>query len=949
MTKHKEFEQLISCYIDGELSNPESTRVEAHLKTCADCRAYMQSIQTISTKLMSWPDEDLSPDLEQKIYHYTQVPPVSAQKAKSFNPVFAGSSLLVLLLIGYTSFQVYKLTSPFEKDVLVQQTPTEESRAQQDSLAAGDDAPAAVDSKKIPESAGLDRTVADAPQPVMQEFQPRKAFQTAEETGSGPSSPVIEGAQMIGFNARNGAGRSGARLTRMDLSSSLTAPRLRRTLIPPAPKPLAQSRLRLVEQDAAEVEPQWKRESGAAIQDLGEVAKTTSTAQKAPAEKKKAPVIFGADAYDQIRSSENNALILDTSKLVAGRQTAANEIILDTRTLGVAQSRPEVEIARGGELPASSSHEKIARPQDLEAYRGDLLLETMPVQDKLAAQESEPKIIEIAKPQGTFLAKAAPAPEMEREEVRPFIQIFRPGGELGDTSGYTRTSSMPLARDIVGTDSRNKIASWGESDEAFHTEGYDRIEENAFLTSQENPLSTFSIDVDTAAYSNIRRFLGRKLMPEPDAVRLEEMINYFTYAYPLPQDDQPFSVTTEIAPCPWNPAHQLCLIGLQGKVLAADSIPPSNLVFLIDVSGSMDQPDKLPLLKKAFRLFVNQLSEQERVAIVVYAGAAGTVLEPTPGSNRYAILDALENLEAGGSTAGGAGILLAYDLARQHFIEGGNNRVVLATDGDFNIGPSSDAAMERLIEKNRDDGIFLTVLGFGTGNLQDAKMKKIADQGNGNYYYIDSVREAEKVLVKELGSTLFTIAKDVKIQVEFNPAHIQAYRLIGYEDRVLAKEDFNNDKKDAGEIGAGHSVTALYELVLTGAAEDFPPTDELRYQKKAIVSSPEWLLVKLRYKEPDADTSQLLEFPVMAADTDQAPSDNFNFASSVAEFGMLLRDSPFKANASYDNVLRRARGTVDIDPYGYRKEFISLVEVAQSLDMPYTRPAQGMYFKGRPD
>ncbi|MCD4782165.1 MAG: von Willebrand factor type A domain-containing protein [Candidatus Omnitrophica bacterium] len=942
MTKHKEFEQLISCYIDGELSSQESTRVENHLKTCAECRAYKRSIQSISTNLMSWGDEDLSPDLEQKIYRHTRIPPVSARKTKSFNPIFAGSSLLVLLLIGYTSFQVYKMTTPFERDVVLKHARTEKSgKKQTPTTQPSDEGLVLVDTKRIQEKASLEQTVVRLPASIDKESSPKKTFHVAlQNRDTDPSSPMIEGAQLIGFQSTNGAGRSGSRLRRMDLSSSLTAPRLKRTMIPP-PQLKGTSSARLVK--PAKVLPgqaEWKRKSGAALKDTRGII-----TRKALEKKKEAPVIFGADAYDQMRSSDKNEIILNTRSFVAERQTIANDIIVDTRSLSAANSKADVEISRGGEMPASSSRENLIHAQDLEVYRGGILPDTTKEYDRMAAQKSEPKIIEIAKPQEGLLAKAGSMAEEEADAVRPFIQIFQGGAELGGYTEYVDAPTRSLKKDMHVY----PITPVAGEDDAFNTEDYDRIVENEFLICKKNPLSTFSIDVDTASYSNIRRFLDTETMPDQDSVRLEEMINYFTYAYPYPKEEQPFSVTTEIAPCPWNPAHQLCLIGLQGKILEPNSIPPSNLVFLIDVSGSMDQPDKLPLLKKAFRLFVNQLSGQERVAIVVYAGAAGTVLESTPGSSRNAILEAIDRLSAGGSTAGGAGIALAYDLARHHFIKEGNNRVVLATDGDFNIGSSSDAAMVRLIEKNRDDGIFLTVLGFGTGNVKDAKMKKIADQGNGNYYYIDSTREAQKVLVNELGSTLFTIARDVKIQVEFNPAHIKAYRLIGYEDRMLTKEDFNNDRKDAGEIGAGHSVTALYELVLVDSDEEFQETDELRYQKNAIVSNPELMNIKLRYKNPSENTSRLIEIPIHQSDGEAAPSDNFNFASSVAEFGLLLRHSPFKASASYDNVLRRARGTIQIDPYGYRKEFISLVEKAQSLDMPDTRPAEGMYFKGRPE
>lgn len=466
----------------------------------------------------------------------------------------------------------------------------------------------------------------------------------------------------------------------------------------------------------------------------------------------------------------------------------------------------------------------------------------------------------------------------------------------------------------------------------FHTEEYDRIYENAFLEASDNPLSTFSIDVDTASYSNVRRFLNNNQMPPEDAVRIEEMINYFTYDYPQPRGREPFSLTVQAAQCPWNPKHQMALIGLQGETPNPNELPPSNLVFLIDVSGSMNSHNKLPLLKSAFKLMVERLSANERVAIVVYAGNAGLVLESTPGSNKQKILAAIDRLSAGGSTAGGAGVQLAYKIARENFIRGGNNRVILATDGDFNVGVSSDAELVRLIEKKRKEGIFLTVLGFGTGNTKDSKMEKLADKGNGSYYYIDTFQEAQKVLGRELGSTLFTIAKDVKIQIEFNPAQVKAYRLVGYENRILAKEDFHDDTKDAGELGAGHSVTALYEIVPADSDEESPAVDDLKYQRRKIAASRDLMTVKLRYKLPQADTSRLIQQSITQLDVWRRPKDDFQFAAAVAEFGLLLRNSEFKAEASYEHVLSAAQAAQGRDPFGYRAEFLELVKKAQRLD-----------------
>lgn len=475
--------------------------------------------------------------------------------------------------------------------------------------------------------------------------------------------------------------------------------------------------------------------------------------------------------------------------------------------------------------------------------------------------------------------------------------------------------------------------------EKSNREAYSRIEENPFLRVSNSPLSTFSIDVDAASYSNVRRFINEGKLPPKDAVRLEELINYFTYEYPQPKGDRPFSVATEVSEAPWNPAHRLVHIGLQGKNISTENLPPSNLVFLVDVSGSMDEPNKLPLLKSAFRMLVNELREKDRVTIVVYAGAAGVVLPPTPGNQKDKILDALEKLQAGGSTAGGEGIQLAYKLAKENFIKSGNNRVILATDGDFNVGVSSDSELVRLIEQKREQGVFLTVLGVGTGNLQDSRMEQLANKGNGNYAYIDNQLEAKKVLVKEIGGTLLTIAKDVKIQVEFNPAKVQGYRLIGYENRLLRNEDFKDDKKDAGELGAGHSVTALYEIIPVGVKSDveLPDVDALKYQQKAVeptaYKSDELMQVKLRYKAPNQTTSQLLTYPLVDKGLKlENASTNFKFSAAVAEFGMVLRESQYKGDASFDEVLKLANQSQGVDLDGYRAEFIRLVTKSKSLE-----------------
>jgi len=469
-----------------------------------------------------------------------------------------------------------------------------------------------------------------------------------------------------------------------------------------------------------------------------------------------------------------------------------------------------------------------------------------------------------------------------------------------------------------------------------NTEEYDRIYENEFKTASTNPLSTFSIDVDTASYSNLRRFIKYNQMPPKDSVRIEEMINYFTYDYPQPEKEHPFSITTETSTCPWNSENRLIHIGLQGKSLDYKSIKPCNIVFLIDSSGSMSSSNKLPLLKKSLKLLLNELNDNDRIAIVAYAGSAGLVLPSTPAHKKNRIINSLDRLNAGGSTAGGAGLKLAYKVAKENLIRGGNNRVVLATDGDFNVGVSSTSDMVRLIEKKRKDNIYLTICGFGMGNYKDNRMEQISNAGNGNYFYIDSIREAKKVFVTEMRANMFTIAKDVKIQVEFNPAKIKAYRLVGYENRVMANEDFNNDKKDAGELGAGHTVTALYEVIPVGSMQKTGGTDKLKYQETKImnsaVSSNEIMTVKLRYKEPEQSKSRLIVKTVIDIGTDlKKSSENFRFSAAVAGFGMLLRDSKYKNDLSYNNVIKLASASKGKDKNGYRAELINLMEACSLM------------------
>jgi Ca-activated chloride channel family protein len=473
---------------------------------------------------------------------------------------------------------------------------------------------------------------------------------------------------------------------------------------------------------------------------------------------------------------------------------------------------------------------------------------------------------------------------------------------------------------------------------AENTESYKGITENGFKTTESEPLSTFSVDVDAASYSNVRRFINSGQLPPADAVRVEEMINYFHYNLAGPANNEPVAINTELSAAPWNSKHRLLRIGLKAKTIATDKLPASNLVFLIDVSGSMNEPTKLPLVQSSLKMLVNQLRPQDKVAIVVYAGAAGVVLPATSGDKKTTINNAIDNLQAGGSTAGGAGIKLAYKIAQENLMKGGNNRVILATDGDFNVGASSDDDMEKLIEKERESGISLSVLGFGMGNYKDSKMETLADKGNGNYAYIDNITEARKTLISEFGGTLFTIAKDVKLQVEFNPAKVQAYRLVGYENRALNKEDFNNDKKDAGDMGSGHTVTAFYEIVPAGVKDDYSGSvDPLKYQKPKPVqyssTSDEMLTIKFRYKQPTSSVSKMSHVEVYDKPIAlNSTSTDFRFAAAVAEFGMLLRDSQFKQHATYDQAIKMARAAKGEDAEGYRAEFIKLAESAKLLN-----------------
>ena len=569
--------------------------------------------------------------------------------------------------------------------------------------------------------------------------------------------------------------------------------------------------------------------------------------------------------------------------------------------------------------------------------------------DELLEAEELPELVEVVTPPDVELDMPpppqvedfCPAPVMDNvtelniasDAISPIVMKGLAPGVMANRSGAGRAASL---------------GSYGGQWHPYpyppppdNTESYAPIQGNAFKSVADEPLSTFSIDVDTASYANIRRFLRAGEMPPPDAVRVEEMINYFPYDYAPPQDDVPFAVYVESAACPWNKSHPLVKIALKGKELDAESRPPCNLVFLLDVSGSMDMDNKLPLVKKAIQLLARQLTAEDRVSIVVYASATGLVLPATPGNDLATIDAAVERLQAGGSTAGGAGIRLAYDEARKTFLPDGNNRVVLCTDGDFNVGITDSAELAAFIADRAKQGIFLTVLGFGMGNYKDDRLETLADKGNGNYAYIDNFSEARKNLAEQAAGTLFAIAKDVKLQIEFNPAQVSAYRLIGYENRLLAKEEFNDDKKDAGELGAGHVATAFYELVPAGA-ESVPGVDPLKYQapedrpaakeKKPAHASPEWLTVKLRYKLPKENKSAKIEVPFTGGDAAfENASEDFRFAAGVAAAGLMLRGDPSVMDLAYREVAEWTSAAVGADANGYRREFIDLLKNAAAL------------------
>jgi len=554
------------------------------------------------------------------------------------------------------------------------------------------------------------------------------------------------------------------------------------------------------------------------------------------------------------------------------------------------------------------------------------------------------KDIALSKNDSLFFTIEMKVSSVSTEEI--VVQDSKPLIEKSATNSLKIIDSERIER--IHFEVGGYEAKYGNNDirypsDAFNTEEYGLIVENDFLDAYSNPLSSFSIDVDAASYSNVRRFIMSGNLPPKDAVRIEEFVNYFDYDYPKPEKDKPFSIFTEMGECPWNKNNYLAHIGIKGKELNDEERRPGNFVFLIDVSGSMTPENKLPLLKKAYKLMVKKLHPQDRVAIVVYAGAAGVILPSTEANEKETIINAIEKLRAGGSTAGGQGIQLAYKIAKENFIKNGNNRIILATDGDFNVGVSSTSEMVRLIEEKRKEGIFLTVLGFGMGNYKDNRLEQIADKGNGNYFYIDNILEAKKVLGHEIMSTLFTIAKDVKLQLEFNPAKVKSYRLIGYENRLLKKEDFDDDTKDAGELGAGHTVTALYEIVPVKDVSALKNNETLKYQDNNLtrqaLDSEEVLTLNLRYKEPDEETSRLISRVLKENNNEfEKSTGNLKFSAAVVQFAMLLRDSKYKGESDYDNILKLAEDSKGEDKFSYREEFITLVRMAKRLsdhtDMP---------------
>jgi Ca-activated chloride channel family protein len=651
-----------------------------------------------------------------------------------------------------------------------------------------------------------------------------------------------------------------------------------------------------------------------------------------------AMVLMSPTRLEPIRPAAASTVVTGRVLDPTGHPVAAATLAItskNSRTLSDNDGRYVLSVARNGE--SEQVQLQVARA-GFEPRRLSVFLHGDTVRADITLTPATARILEREAPSPTSAVAIATEDRLSAMgAARSATRV--PGGQPSTISGNRTVMSGAgsVTKSMSPAYDRRMIIGRRPPGERANTEAYDRIDENPFRSPRVAPLST-SVDVDRASYSNVRRFLERGQLPPKDAVRIEELVNYFRYDDAAPSSrGAPLRVSTEVAAAPWNPRHDLVRVALRARDVDMRRAAPSNLVFLIDVSGSMNGPGRLPLVKEALGLLVHQLREEDRVAIVVYAGNAGLVLPSTSGEDKQRILAALDGLEAGGSTAGGAGIRLAYDVAQKNFIVGGANRVILCTDGDFNVGQSSDGDLVRLIEERRKEGSYLTILGFGMGNYKDAKMEKLAGAGNGNYGYIDDLLEARKMLVSEMGGTLITVAKDVKLQVEFNPERVQAYRLLGYEDRLLRDEDFSNDAKDAGDVGAGHTVTALYEIVPRGAPLDvaLPDVAALRYQAAPVSersSNDELLHVALRYKAPDGERSQLETYPVNAGR--RPASESMRFATAVAGFGMLLRESPFAGELTWDRVLDLARGAKGRDEEGYRADFIRLAERAARLCRP---------------
>ncbi len=879
MTEHERIQMLISAYVDQELPDDDRQTVENHLSECQECQRFYKDVRRISSSLKSWTPETLSPDLEQRIASQVKARKSREEQTmrKYFNiPYSAVSTLVICMLVLTVSLRVYmkrNVQTAFKEagDAVTEEHLVQETERQ---IRRKEDAAAVRSSSEIPETVEQQKSVR------LDEADSIEIEPSRQET-----APPVEAFKSARF------GQKGERRVAI-------APLL--------------DKEEKAGPDKSVDHKDMSRLSGL-NHEMTSKEVTARAGEQGAVSAGKTTGYVSQPAIDIVQSQVSSASAVngrDQSRSVLFKGQAVSKAAFTGSAADEGGVAGQVYLGESKKkIPADKLYFEAADGNFAASARG-----TAPAGAALSVMDARlrgPAVTEEAEYWGDASSSAVIYPDTGVSPMRPGFMIVKP------EEGWEEPYDQP----------------WQD----HNAEEYDRIYENEFLAAIDNPLSTFSIDVDTASYANIRRFLNDGQMPPQDAVRIEEMVNYFVYDYPQPDKGEPFSINTETAPCPWNRGHLLTMIGLQAKQLSAGEMPPSNLVFLVDVSGSMNRPNKLPLLKSALHIMVDQLREEERISIVTYAGQAGLVLESTPGYEKERIRQAIDRLQAGGSTAGEQGIQLAYRIAQQNFIPSGNNRVILATDGDFNIGISSDAQLVRVIEEKRDQGIFLSVLGFGKGNYKDSKMEKLADKGNGNYYYIDTLNEAQKVLGSELGSMLFPVAKDVKIQIEFNPSQVKAYRLIGYENRALAKEDFNDDTKDAGELGAGHTVTAFYEIVPIDSEEEHRKIDPLKYMRTVVQQSEDLMTVKLRYKDIQDSKSQLLTRAVKGREIKEpsAVSDNFRFGTAVAEFGLLLRQSPHKGEASYLNALQRAKGSLGEDPWGYRAEFIRLVEKAVVLDKGY--------------